>query len=322
MWKRLYNTSSVSDFGTLVQLRNLINRRNVVSDPKADFSACDDFFTLVVTCHFLTVIMKKLGMIDLDDAPSIGYFTQDSWMMSKDDRKSQLYSFCQDVIAEYTDVSLSPTNTESDDNVQEYAKEIMTLGILYLNYKDAIKEGDGERVLTIWKYLLPIFRLSERRNYSVEVLLTLYNYYFVFSPRQAKQLLWSRFINTHGLIGRNIPADLHMEHLNRMCKEAIKGLGANKTPKAITRIGKAIGPIHSVLNNFDNSVLNTTPSGKHGVASSEKDRDKVVTQLLHVLDEQQGRCHSCFENYKRILLQLDQKKFNKWITEHVESWNS
>ena len=65
-------------------------------------------------------------------------------------------------------------------------------------------------MLTLWKYLLPMFRLSERRNYSVEVLLILYNFYFVYSPHQAQHVLWSCFINVQG---KNIPADLHMEHL-------------------------------------------------------------------------------------------------------------
>jgi len=46
--------------------------------------------------------------------------------------------------------------------------------------------------------------------------------------------------NMHGTPGKNIPMDLYMEHLNRIAKEAIKGLGANKTPKAIQRIGMAL----------------------------------------------------------------------------------
>ena len=41
------------------------------------------------------------------------------------------------------------------------------------------------------------------------------------------QLKWSRSINVHGHAGKNIPADLHMEHLNRVCRGAISGLGAN-----------------------------------------------------------------------------------------------
>ena len=60
----------------------------------------------------------------------------------------------------------------SRDGVVNYAKELMSLGIFYLNYKDAVREGDGERVLVCWKYLLPLFKVSDRRNYSLEVVRT------------------------------------------------------------------------------------------------------------------------------------------------------
>ena len=57
---------------------------------------------------------------------------------------------------------------------------------------------------------------------------------YALSPRLSAELLQSRFINVHGRPGKNIPADLHMEHLSRLAKEAIKNLGANKTDNAIT----------------------------------------------------------------------------------------
>ena len=130
-----------------------------------------------------------------------------------------------------------------NDQVFAYASEVMSLGLFYLEYNDAIKEGDGLRLLRCWRYLLPLFKLTGRTNYSLEVLYMLYNYHYVFSPRQAQQLIWCRCINTHGMQGRNIACDLHMEHLNRLCKEAVQGLGANKTPDAIVRIGKCIGKV-------------------------------------------------------------------------------
>ena len=77
----------------------------------------------------------------------------------------------------------------------------------------------------------------------------LYSCDYMLSPRQSQQLLYSWSINTHGPPGRNIAADLYMEHLNRACKVAIKGLGANKTEKSITRIGKAIGPLVDITTN-------------------------------------------------------------------------
>ena len=106
---------------------------------------------------------------------------------------------------------------------------MISLGLFYSNYnhKDAISDGAGKRVEVCWKYLLPIFKASDKRNYSGEVLRMLYSYHYTLSPQQAQQLLYSRFINTHGVPGRNIAVDLHIEHLNCACKDSIKGLGAN-----------------------------------------------------------------------------------------------
>ena len=104
--------------------------------------------------------------------------------------------------------------------------------------------------------LFVTFKGSNRTNYSIEVLTLLAQYHLILPPCVAEQLEWSRFVNIHGLPGHNINCDLHMEHLNRIAKDAIKGLGANKSAKAIDRVGKVIGTISMSLTNFDkaNSV--------------------------------------------------------------------
>ena len=43
--------------GTLVQLRNLINRRNVANDVSGRFNASIDFFELVTKCHIVAAAM-------------------------------------------------------------------------------------------------------------------------------------------------------------------------------------------------------------------------------------------------------------------------
>ena len=69
--------------------------------------------------------------------------------------KSALYSFRQRIVDEYVHSSLSPISTSQvDDKVQEYAKEVMSLGMVYLNYKDAVKEGDGGRIFHILLFCL------------------------------------------------------------------------------------------------------------------------------------------------------------------------
>ena len=44
VWSRLYKCTSSQDPGTLFQLRNLINRRNVIKDVRNDMNATEDFF--------------------------------------------------------------------------------------------------------------------------------------------------------------------------------------------------------------------------------------------------------------------------------------
>ena len=51
-----------------------------------------------------------------------------------------------------------------------YATEVMTLGLIWENFHDATREGDGERLIRISKFLLLIFKAARRKNYSIKAL--------------------------------------------------------------------------------------------------------------------------------------------------------
>ena len=67
----------------------------------------------------------------------------------------------------------------------------------------------------------------------------LYQYYFLFTPRMAAQLIWNRTVNTRGGFGKNISCDLHMEHLNRCVKTAMSSLSSNISDESVLRVGKS-----------------------------------------------------------------------------------
>ena len=52
-----------------IQLKNLINRKNVPSISKADMNACEYFLDLVKTSHILAAAMDLLQMTSLEDDP-------------------------------------------------------------------------------------------------------------------------------------------------------------------------------------------------------------------------------------------------------------
>lgn len=101
------------------------------------------------------------------------------------------------------------------DGIFEYAKDTLTMGLLLMEFIDAVREGDGNRIIRVWKFLLPLFKSTGHTNYSVEAFTLLAQYFYLFLPRMAAQLAWSRTVNIHGRPGKNISCDLHLEHLNK-----------------------------------------------------------------------------------------------------------
>ena len=67
---RLYAGGSSIDGGTLLQLRNLINRRNVAKDVTGRFNACIDYMETVIHCHITAAAMDFFGMKEQTDDPS------------------------------------------------------------------------------------------------------------------------------------------------------------------------------------------------------------------------------------------------------------
>ena len=126
------------------------------------------------------------------------------------------------VVESHTDLATkfrapSPSHeTASCGRVYDYTREVFSLGLLYLDFKDAIREGDGNRVMRDWKYFLLIFKATGHKNYALEALTLLSQYFVTLPTNLAAQIKWSRFVNVHGLPGRIV-------------KTAIEGLGANKT---------------------------------------------------------------------------------------------
>ena len=109
-----------------------------------------------------------------------------------------------------------------------------------------------------------------------------------------------------------------MEHLNRVLKDGIRGLGANKTERAITRLGKCIDSFDQVLTNYDEDLQVPSVSGNHTIASLEKDIKLIVGELtnrVRPFSYFQGRSHKHIKLTKRLMNSLDSSTFHSWMGE-------
>jgi len=119
--------------GTLYQLRNLINRRNVVSDPSKDVNACEDFFVLIVTAHILVAAMDILGMNAMNDIPDETLIPPTT--TSKEEKAAVIQSVGKVLIQEYVDLhstmekpATKPTShVHTSEPAQKHARSSTTM---------------------------------------------------------------------------------------------------------------------------------------------------------------------------------------------------
>ena len=128
-------------------------------------------------------------------------------------------------------------------------------------------------------------------------------------------------MNTHGRRGKNIPCDLHMEHLNRMCKSSISGLGSNVTDRSIQRIGECLSEVAKVVQAYDEENSIKPISGKHRQRSDKKDCMRILDKLnsAQVFISTPGRSHVHFPNFVANPAQkLSLDTLKEWMEEHLK----
>lgn len=197
--------------------------------------------------------------------------------------------------------------------VHNYATDLLSMSLVWHSFHDAIREGDGDRILLYWKVLLPIFLKEHHYNYAKEAFLLIARSQFL-SERQVTELLWSRTVNTHGRKGCNIPCDLHMEHLNRRLKYMIDNLGPNAQPTTIERVAKSVGVVSYVCQTFETEAEVSSNKGYCSYPSFDKDLKNILQQLEeeNIFVASSGRTLVSY-NSQPLLASFKWKNITKWV---------
>ena len=161
-----------------------MKRRSVTQKIKSDPTACESFFMLVVESHILHLFMRKYNLDTLDSRPPNDSIFGSEFLKKNESERSTIFNKAvYDIVDEYThgfEIEQSRKGFRNEDSVQAYAKEFLTLGLLYKEYNDAIHEGDGSRILRCWRYLLLVFKLSNKLvNVNTQYKQLLYFFSFI-----------------------------------------------------------------------------------------------------------------------------------------------
>uniref|UniRef100_A0A1X7U075 Uncharacterized protein n=1 Tax=Amphimedon queenslandica TaxID=400682 RepID=A0A1X7U075_AMPQE len=106
-----------------------------------------------------------MKLFELKNNDSFPAYADNQWnLLTRREKQAKLYSLAAIVVNAFLDLSLpssticmsSQSDTVKPDLTLEYAKELLSLGLLYMEFQDAIREGDEEHVLNCWRYLMLI----------------------------------------------------------------------------------------------------------------------------------------------------------------------
>ena len=260
--------------------------------------ATEDFFLAVLHAHILSAAHT---------------------LLSTSSNLHTTLSLSTEIVDAFVDIDLSGMKNHSSDGIHEYAREMLTLLLIWHAFHDATKEGDGGRLMLLWKLLMLIFKVTNRRNYAKEAVILLVQKECLFSEHKAAQLTWSRCVNVHGFKGHNILTDLHMEHLNKRLKLILQCSATALNPNSILRAAKSIGFIHTICCAFESECSLRHHHGQHKLTSFAKDLSKMIDCLQEneVFLIKKDRCHISFPIAKRLIQSLDNTDIESWIINNI-----
>ena len=157
------------------------------------------------------------------------------------------------------------------DGILNYSSVVLNDGLLLLELRDAIREGDSVRVIRCWKFMLLYWRHAGHTKYCLEAFQLLACVNATAISRIAHEVTWCRFVNSRGGAGNNIPVDLYMEHINRTLKDYLHGLGANIGENTIVQTSKSLRGLTNIADQFDRTSGIHASSIYHTCKSSHKD---------------------------------------------------
>ncbi len=213
---------------------------------------------------------------------------------------------------------------DTEDYIYNYHRSKLAFGLLLFEFEDAVKEGDGDRLLNVYKFALLLYKCYGHHKYAYVIFLYLVKVEAVLSQMQAASLKYNRFYSRSGGKGSNISLDLKMEQLNKLLKTLWRGLGANLNEDSAARVANAIESLECIIESVDKDCVLGGRKGHRSKGKNEDTVQKIVNDLMkkETFNYTPGRNgYPSFPQFPAHLLQsLDYRDLHSWMKGHLEQW--
>ncbi len=307
----------MKDIGSMVYNMNLTRNSSARGNVLDKFNACKEFVSFETDALITLLAMRYFGIQNFNAdkgeviPPHIQHAEKESklnWLHDCVRKMIQNDIVCrpEDFVNTFEDVENEEEKEEicNKDDVYSYATSHINLGLLLKNADDAVKEGDGERIIRCWRFFLLFYKAYGHHKYAVATFHLITRVSALLTPALAEQLTWNRTVNRHGGKGRNISCDLRLEQLNCLTKELLHNLGVNLDEKNAERESLAFGYLEKLIASVESDLMLAQQSGHHKDNKKEKDFKHLVEHLSghNIFKFKAGRKSDEYEDFECNLL--------------------
>jgi len=83
---------------------------------------------------------------------------------------------CEVIVRKWIKISISSAQPSVPQNCNGgYSLDLISLGLLWHGFHDVVREGDGDRIMRYWRFLMPVFKQCGCHNYASEAFKLLYH---------------------------------------------------------------------------------------------------------------------------------------------------
>ena len=309
---------SARELGTLRSFREKLQRRNVTKDVK-HYEDCEQLFLTIGLCYTIEALTEFFQMPSKEARPTRNMPPFHNIHVG-DNRKQYFDGILNQFVSTFLFPEESTCSASEQDRIMNYSLSLLQYYFLLIDFKDAVKEGNGKQLSILHKQLLWHFKSVPGYNvYAIEMLISIIQSEVFLSEAESNQVMWAGIVNWKGGEAKNIEIDLLQENRNKDLKSLIKSMGANKTTKAITRASRAVGGIRQIVENFDEKVALTRKSSAHTHRSDESDVVIILSDVrnLKPFAYSQGRKYKSFPKIEADNLKsLNADDFESWLSRH------
>ncbi|KAK3102767.1 hypothetical protein FSP39_013804 [Pinctada imbricata] len=188
-----------------------------------------------------------------------------------------------------------------NDYIYNHSRALTWAGLNLLSRRDAVREADGDAMMSFWKLDNIHFFDRSHPKYLILAHRLLASINGCVCDKLKEDLIRNRTVDYGGGIGRNLPMDFMNEVLNRLFKELLTSAKGRYTDTTIQRCSQIVGPLGEALDDIFGEKMVENEIYHHRRRSHNRDANiaKFLTflkndQLFQVIP---GRQHRGFPNF-------------------------